>query len=78
MPITRMNKKQQVAEKLASEARKGSPWSPRSIILYLLALLYVFSPFDFIPDAFLGLGQVDDILVIIGVLWYVLRLLRKR
>ena len=29
-----MNKKQQVAEKLASEARKGSPWSPRSVVLY--------------------------------------------
>ena len=78
MPATLMNKKQQVAEKLASEARKGSPWSPRSIVLYLLAIVYVFSPFDFIPDAFIGLGQADDILVIIGVLWYVLRLLRKR
>lgn len=73
-----MNKKQQIAEKLADEARKGSPWSPRSIALYLLSLVYVFSPFDFIPDAFIGLGQADDILVIIGVVWYVLRLLRKR
>lgn len=31
-----MNDKQKLAEKLVSEARKGSPWSPRSIILYLL------------------------------------------
>lgn len=77
MPITLMNKKQQVAEKLVSEARKGSPWSPRSIVLYLLGVIYVLSPIDFIPDALLGLGQLDDIAVIIAVLIFALRALRK-
>lgn len=72
-----MNKKQQVAEKLASEARKGSPWSPRSMVLYLLAIIYVLSPIDFIPDALLGMGQADDALVLIAVIWYAIRLLRK-
>lgn len=71
-----MNKKQQVAEKLAGEALKGSPWSPRSMVLYLLAIIYVLSPFDFIPDALLGLGQLDDAAVVIAVIFYAARLLR--
>ena len=72
-----MNKKQQVAEKLASEARKGSPWSPRSVVLYLLAIIYVLFPIDFIPDALLGFGQADDALVLIAVIFYAVRLLRR-
>ncbi|MBQ6942262.1 MAG: DUF1232 domain-containing protein [Akkermansia sp.] len=72
-----MNKKQQVAEKLASEARKGSPWSLRSVVLYILAFIYVLSPIDFIPDALLGFGQADDALVLIAVIFYAVRLLRR-
>lgn len=72
-----MNDKQKLAEKLVSEARKGSPWSPRSIILYLLAIIYVVSPLDFIPDALLGFGQLDDAAVVIAIIWYVIRLLRR-
>ena len=72
-----MNKKQQVAEKLASEARKGSPWSPRSVVLYILAFIYVLSPIDFIPDALLGFGQLDDAAVVIAAIFYVVRLLRR-
>lgn len=30
-----------------------------------LTLLYVISPLDFIPDAFLGLGQLDDLGIIL-------------
>lgn len=72
-----MNDKQKLAEKLVSEARKGSPWSPRSIILYLLAIIYVVSPLDFIPDALLGFGQLDDAAVVIAIIWYAIRLLRR-
>jgi len=31
----------------------------------LMTLLYLLLPFDFIPDAFLGLGQVDDVVVLL-------------
>ncbi len=31
----------------------------------LTTLLYLLLPFDFIPDAFLGLGQVDDVVVLL-------------
>ena len=37
------------------------------IILIVLALLYVLNPFDILPDVILGLGWLDDI-VILGLL----------
>lgn len=73
-----MNKKQKVVENLANEARKTSPWSPRSLFFYLLAIIYVISPIDFVPDAMLGIGQIDDTAVLIAIIWYVIRLLRRR
>jgi uncharacterized membrane protein YkvA (DUF1232 family) len=30
------------------------------------AILYVLSPFDLIPDFFIGIGQIDDIGLLIG------------
>ena len=70
--------KQNVTEKLVGEARKGSLWSPRSIVFYLLAIAYTISPIDFIPDAMLGPGQVDDAAVIIAVIYYIIRIIRKK
>lgn len=32
----------------------------------ILAVLYVFSPVDFIPDFVLGLGQLDDIGILLA------------
>lgn len=72
-----MDKKQQTAAKLVQEAQKGSLKSPRSIVCYILALVYIFSPVDFIPDSILGLGQVDDGVVLLAVLWYIIRHLRQ-
>ena len=38
--------------------------------LYALVILYVLWPFDFLPDIFVGVGWLDD-LVILGILgWY--------
>ena len=38
------------------------------IILFLLAILYIVSPIDFIPDFIPGIGWIDDIIVgLIGV-----------
>jgi uncharacterized membrane protein YkvA (DUF1232 family) len=40
-------------------------WDPRvsgwTKIVPFLAVLYIVSPIDFIPDWFLGLGQLDDL-----------------
>ena len=73
-----MDKKQKVAAKLVQEAQKGSLKSPRSIVCYILSLVYILSPVDFIPDAILGLGLVDDGIVLLALLWYVIRHLQQR
>lgn len=73
-----MDKKQQTAVKLVQEAQKGSLKSPRSIVYYILALVYILSPVDFIPDSIPGLGQLDDGAVLLAVLWYVFRYLRQK
>lgn len=52
--------------------------SLRSVIFCLLALAYIISPIDFIPDALPGTGQADDATVALGLLVYVIRALRKR
>ena len=40
------------------------------ILIYLILILYLISPYDLLPDFFAGLGWLDD-LVIAGVLfWY--------
>jgi len=37
---------------------------PRLKLPLILLLFYVFSPIDLIPDFLLGLGQVDDLVVV--------------
>ena len=40
------------------------------ILIYLILILYIISPYDLLPDFFAGLGWIDD-LIILGVLfWY--------
>ena len=38
-------------------------------LLALLGLSYVFCPYDFLPDFFIGLGWIDD-LTVLGLLWW--------
>lgn len=38
-------------------------------LIYLLVILYLLSPYDLVPDFFLGAGWIDDV-VVLGVLWY--------
>ena len=42
----------------------------RRILPILAALLYVVSPVDAVPDFIPGLGWVDDVLVVVALLWY--------
>ncbi|MDY7034727.1 MAG: DnaJ domain-containing protein [Thermodesulfobacteriota bacterium] len=37
--------------------------------IYLLSLVYVLSPYDILPDFFMGVGWIDDI-SILGLLWW--------
>ena len=45
--------------------------SVKSIIIFLVALAYIISPIDLIPDYIIGLGQIDDA-VILGLSLYFL------
>jgi uncharacterized membrane protein YkvA (DUF1232 family) len=40
----------------------------------ILALIYVISPIDFIPDPIIGLGQLDDLTVLLLGMWTFLQL----
>ena len=46
-------------------------------VFAVLALVYLVSPVDFIPDALLGPGQLDDLLVILSALGFALRTYKK-
>jgi uncharacterized membrane protein YkvA (DUF1232 family) len=45
--------------------------SVKSIVIFIVALAYIISPIDLIPDYIIGLGQIDDV-AILGFLLYFL------
>ena len=47
------------------------------ILLSLLGLSYVVCPYDLFPDFFVGVGWIDD-LIVLGLLWWYLYVYRKR
>ncbi|MBC8417998.1 MAG: DnaJ domain-containing protein [Desulfobacteraceae bacterium] len=47
------------------------------ILLSLLGLSYIVSPYDLFPDFFIGVGWIDD-LIVLGLLWWYLYVYRKR
>jgi len=49
------------------------PVSIKSIVIFLVTLIYIISPIDLIPDYIIGLGQIDDV-AILGVSLYFLEI----
>ncbi len=47
------------------------------IFLVILGILYALSPYDLFPDLFVGVGWLDDIIVLAALWWY-LYVYRKR
>lgn len=43
-----------------------------------LALLYLLSPFDLVPDWIVGLGLVDDLAIVSLLVWGAIRILGQR
>ena len=42
----------------------------RKLLPILAAFLYVVSPVDALPDIVPGLGWIDDLAIVLGLLWY--------
>lgn len=42
----------------------------KNIMPWVIAIIYLISPYDLIPDYFVGLGWIDDIAVIGLILWW--------
>ena len=51
--------------------------SAKSIIIFVVALAYIVSPIDLIPDYILGLGQIDDAVILGLSLYFLEKDLRK-
>jgi uncharacterized membrane protein YkvA (DUF1232 family) len=56
--------------------RRDTPWYSKG--LAVLAVLYLISPYDFIPDWILGPGFIDDIAVVALLLSYGVRLVNTK
>ena len=48
-----------------------------SVILIIIALVYVLNPFDILPDVIVGWGWLDD-MVVLGLLWRYLHAQKKK
>lgn len=53
-----------------------TPWHAKALGAFVVA--YALSPIDLIPDFIPVLGFLDDVILLPGLIWLTLRLLRKR
>ena len=51
--------------------------SAKSIVIFLIALAYIISPIDLIPDYIIGFGQIDDVVILGLSLYFLEKDLRK-
>ena len=51
--------------------------SVKSIVIFVVALVYIISPIDLIPDYIIGLGQIDDTVILGLSLYFLEKDLRK-
>jgi uncharacterized membrane protein YkvA (DUF1232 family) len=51
--------------------------SAKSIVIFVVALAYIISPIDLIPDYIIGLGQIDDAVILGLSLYFLEKDLRK-
>ncbi len=51
--------------------------SVKSIVIFVVALAYIISPIDLIPDYIVGLGQIDDAVILGLSLYFLEKDLRK-
>ena len=49
----------------------------KSIVIFIVALAYIISPIDLIPDYIIGLGQIDDAVILGLSLYFLEKDLRK-
>jgi len=51
--------------------------SVKSFVIFVVALAYIISPIDLIPDYIIGLGQIDDAVILGLSLYFLEKDLRK-
>ena len=49
----------------------------RSIVIFVVTLIYIVSPIDLIPDYLIGLGQIDDVALLGFSLYFLEKELKK-
>ncbi|NNK92880.1 MAG: DUF1232 domain-containing protein [Desulfobacterales bacterium] len=54
---------------------RDTPWSVKAIVL--AALLYLISPYDLLPDWILGIGIIDDFVLVSLLVGLAIKLLKK-
>lgn len=52
--------------------KRNTPWKAR--LLIVLAIVYLFLPYDLIPEWLLGLGLVDDVIIVTSLLSFAHRI----
>jgi uncharacterized membrane protein YkvA (DUF1232 family) len=51
--------------------------SAKSMVIFVVALAYIISPIDLIPDYIIGFGQIDDAVILGLALYFLEKDLRK-